>query len=243
MTKPVLLFVLLAVCFAPVCRAQQVSVNRDNKTIEVTVTDSADAVADVARLEIGYFNFGRTHDVAYEDNVRVGNQILHALVEAGVSKRVIVTSSLNLNRTSDEDLKDVPADQRKDRAFTAHQSWTVRVSTVDAAKVVDIAVAAGANDLKDPSWEMADPSSLETRAYASALTRAHDLAENMAKTLGTTAGALLYASNAVGQSFQYVTVNAETESIRYKLVPRVSVELLPQKIEKSATVHAIFAIE
>ena len=243
MTRSVLLSMLLASCFAPVCRAQQVSVNRDNKTIEVTVTDSADAVADVARLEIGYFNFGRTHDAAYEDNVRASNQILHALVEAGVSKKDIVTSSLNLNRTSEVDLKDVPVDQRKDRAFTAHQSWIVRASATDASKVLDIAVAAGANDLRDPNWEMADPSALETKAYVSALTEARDLAEHMAHALGAKAGALLYASNAARELLETVTVNAEVASVRYKLVPRVSVELLPQKIEQSATVHAIFVIE
>ncbi|MFZ0637505.1 MAG: SIMPL domain-containing protein [Candidatus Acidiferrales bacterium] len=217
--------------------------NRDNKTIEVTVTDSADAVADFAQLGIGYFNFAQSHDAAYEENVRVSNQILHALLEAGVPKKDIATNSLTLSRTAEEDLKGVPADQRKDREFTARQSWEVRISTADASKVVDIAVAAGANDLSDPSWELADPSGLENKAYVSALMEAHDLAAKMAQALGAKVGALLYASNQSRQLFQYMTVNTSGAIVTSKLVPRVEVELLPQKIEKTATIHAVFAIE
>ncbi|HEY4740584.1 MAG TPA: SIMPL domain-containing protein [Candidatus Acidoferrales bacterium] len=243
MTRLVLLSTLAVGFLAPVCCAQQVAVNRDNKTIEVTVTNSADSVADVAQLAIGYFNFGRTHDATYEENVRVSNRILRALLDAGVSKKYIVTNSQNMSRTAEEDLKNIPADQRKDREFTARQSWTVHVTTADASKVVDIAVAAGANDLGDPSWDMADPDALETKAYISALTKAHELADQMAKALGAKTGSLLYASNTARQLFGLGTVNASTASIRYKLVPRVTLELLPQKIEKTATVHAVFAIE
>lgn len=50
--------------------AQDIQVNRQNKTISVTADESATADAEIAVLAIGYHNYGPTQDAAFQENVR-----------------------------------------------------------------------------------------------------------------------------------------------------------------------------
>lgn len=224
--------------------AQQVAVNRENKTIEVTVSDSANAVADQATLNIAYFSYGKTHDAAYEANVNTGNAIIKALTDAGVPRDRIESHALELNETPTDEEKNAKSQQRDERRFKARQSWTIRISTAEAPKVLDVAVAAGANDLTDPEWDMADPGTLEAAAYTAAVDKARVAAEKIAKAFGGKVGQVLYVSNVSRPQLALGLSTVEVSAtIGGQYHPRVKIDLLPPKIEKTATVHAIFALE
>jgi hypothetical protein len=66
-----LVFTLLLVYGAGLLAfAQDVTVNRSNKTVEVTVTATVETDPDVAVRSLGNTDYGRTHDAAVADSAR-----------------------------------------------------------------------------------------------------------------------------------------------------------------------------
>lgn len=226
-------------------QAQSVQVNQQNRTIETAANSSIEIEADLVTIIVGYHNYGPTHDVAYAENARTAGQILKAWTEAGLPQKSISTNALNSHLTSEEDLKDMSPSDRKTKQYEVTQSWKMTAKMVIAQKLIDIAIEAGANDVSDPEWELADPDAAETQAYTSALQKARVIADQMAKAFGAKTGALLYASNESRPSRFLTTLNTESASIVGKRLgtTRPETKLLPQKIEKSGYVRAIFALE
>lgn len=229
--------------------AQTVEVNQQNRTIDLTTQSSIEVVADLVSITVGYHSWGPTHDAAYNENMRFADKILKAWTDAGIPQKDISTQELSSNPVSASDLNGMTASERKERQYEVAQSWAIVAKPDVAQKLLDIAVAAGANYVSDPQWQLSDPSAAETKAYAAALERAHALAEQMAKSFGAKVGPLLYASNqsriaAQLGLFSSATLNTETTGVgRRNWPPLHFVKLLPQKIQKSATVRTVFAFE
>jgi uncharacterized protein YggE len=250
MNRVLLISVLFSVLISPrPVSAQEVQVNRENRAIELQMESSIEVQADLVSITVGYHNFGPTYEVAYAENMRVADQILKAWTSAGVPEDQISTHSLSLSRVSDSDQRDMDVTDRKEKQFEATQSWAITAKTEVAQKLVDIALAAGANEVDDPVWELSDPNAAEGKAYLSALEKARGIAGQMARSFGAKVGALLYASNQA-RVISFVTRSGsagyglETLGSPSRIPPPPHpVKLLPQKIEKKATVRAIFALE
>lgn len=75
-----------------------------------------------------------------------------------------------------------PSD-RKMKQYRANRSWSITAKIDLAQKLLDDAVSAGANDFSDPEWKLSDPDAAEGKAYAVALEKAHDIAEQIGKVL------------------------------------------------------------
>jgi uncharacterized protein YggE len=223
--------------------AQDIQVNRQNKTIAVTAEDSVTADAEVAVLEIGYHNYALTQDAAFQENVRVADQITKALLAAGIPKANIETDKLRLQRAQAED-KWTP-EMKKDRQFEAQQSWSVTVSVSQAQAIVGLAVRSGANDVEDVEWNVVDPVGLQAKAGGAALAKAHAIAEQMAKGLGAKLGELVYASNhaQVPKLWRNMTVQTSMATLGGMMRKEPELTLFPQKIKSDATIYAVFAIE
>jgi uncharacterized protein len=223
--------------------AQNIQINRQNKTIAVTADDSVTADAQVATLEIGFHNYAPTQDGAFHENVRVAEQITKALLDAKIPRANIETEKLRLTRTEIDEKW--TADMKKDRQFTAEQSWHVTVPASDAHSVVDLAVKAGANELNDVEWNVADPVALQAKASGAALAKARTVAEQMAKGLGTKLGELVYASNRAPVAGVFGGMTLDTVAAMEPPPPPAPPELtlFPQKVKSDATVYAVFSIE
>jgi len=222
--------------------AQEIQVNRQNKTIAVTADDSVTADAEIAVLAIGYHNYAPTQDAAFRENVRVAEQITKALLDAKVPKANIETDKLRLTRTEIDEKW--TAEMKKERQFAAEQAWHVTVSASGAQTVVDLAVRAGANDVDDVEWNVADPVALQAKAGAAALAKARAVADQMAKGLGTKLGELVYASNRA--PFARIGGAMETVEVTAALAPPLhmpNLTLFPRKVKSDATVYAVFSIE
>lgn len=225
------------------CVGQDIQVNRQNKTIAVTAEESVTADAEIAILDIGYHNFAPSQDAAFRDNLRVAEQITQALLQAKIPANNIETEKLRLGLTQVTDEK-WAEEMKKQRAFEAQQSWHVTVSVAQAQSLVDLSVRAGANEIDDVDWNVADPIALQARASGTALAKARSIADQMAKGLGTRLGELVYASNhaPVNKLWRYSsaqTVMASATAIEGE--PKL--RLFPQKVKSDATVYAVFAIE
>lgn len=231
--------VLLILWAAQVGHAQVVQVNRSNKTIEVTVSGSVQVEPDIAEIEVGYHNYGRTQQLAFDENVRAANLIIKGLLDAGLSKVAIETHSLRLGRISEDDTKNWSVDLKKERQFEAHQSWTIRMSVPEAQRIVDLAVSFGADEIEDVDWMVADTTALEDKANNAALAKARVLTQQMAKELGAKVEELLYASNTRREMGFAALTMAATVSTRRE--PKL--QLFPRRVEREATVHAVFALE
>ena len=132
---------------------------------------------------------------------------------------------------------------KKDRRFQAQQSWYVTVPVSQAQTVVDLCVNAGANEVEDVEWNVADPVALQAKAGSAALSKARSIADQMAKGLGTKLGELVYASNRapVAKMWRGVTLNTSSAMISQTGKPKL--KLFPQKVKSDATVYAVFSIE
>jgi len=238
---------LLSCLLSGILGAQQVTVSQSNRTIAVTADDSVSVDPDLAIVTIGYENYALTEKAAYEENVRMANAIVGAMVKAGLDKRFIESGTLSVSRAEQDEKWTL--EERKQRQFTAYQSWKVKVPVEQAQKLVDVAMQAGANSVRDVDWAVVDGAALQAKAGAAALTKARKIAEQMAAGLNAKLGPLVYASNKAPEAVSFsgyareVARNAMVIAKLGSASEEPGLTLFPQKVKESATVYAVFAIE
>jgi len=229
--------------------AQQIQINKENKTIAISTSDDASALADVALVHVGFHTFGKDQDGTYADATRISNAISSSLLAAGVPKSAIESTSQSLSPIEPN------GDEGKIRynqgiRFEFSQSWTVTVAADQAATVLHLAITNGANDSGDIQWQLKDDDALQAEAARKALQHAKEIASRMAQGLNAKLGSLVYASNQTpprgifgNLGFGNVTLETSSSSvaaIRKNLAP---LAISPDRIAKSATVYAVFSIE
>lgn len=234
---------------AGVASAQTIQINRDNKTIAISTTDEATAVADIAAVTVGFEIYGPDSQGTYVDAGKLSQAILQSLHKAGVEDKNIESQAQELLKNTAFDDKE-PLDQRAKEQFVFRQSWEVSVPTQSAAQVIRLAIAAGANKTGDIDWRLSDRKALQAKAAEAALVKAREVASKMADGLHVQLGALIYASNQTPASRLYFAGNtvesAETVEVSADAGTPVSVpalEIRPQTIREEANVYAVFAIE
>ena len=171
--------------------AQTIQVSKDNRTIAITTTDEAEAVADRAAVSIGFTTYGVDQDQTYADASKISNAVMKSLKDAGIKPEAIQSTEQNLSAIDDND----KARYSKGIRFVCSQGWTVTVPADAAADTLHLAITAGANNSGNINWQLADDSNLEGEAAEKALVHARQIAERMTKGLHATLGPLVYASN------------------------------------------------
>jgi len=236
------LVIVLAAVAVAAAHAETLKVDKSNRTIEVTTTASASQMADVAILHLGYIVYGPTSKAAYAKASETSNAVADALKKAGVPKDQIQSINQSVNETQSYQNQNLTPEQKAARKYRAEQTWTVRLPAKDAAKILNLAVEAGANNSGNIDWQLADPQALEAKAAAKALAHGKQIAAAMAKGLGVTLGPLLYASNQTQVHPVFARMfAAQAVSIKKTMVKPLSIN--PQRITQTATIHAIFAIQ
>jgi uncharacterized protein YggE len=238
---------LSAAVLAGAASAQQIQINKENKTIAITTTGTADALADTAVVTVGFHNFGKDQDSTYADAGRTSNVIIAALTSGGVPKGAIQSDQQALSPiepNGDED----KARYAQGFRFEFSQSWDVTVPAESAAQTLHLAITAGANDSGNIQWHLKNEDALEAEAAKKALEHARQIASQMASGLGVKLGTLVYASNQTPPRGIFAAMGLgalQTESAMRSTAKRnlVPLAISPQRITTSATVYAVFAIE
>ncbi len=234
---------------AGLARAQTptIQIDRNNRTIAVTTSDSASADADAAIVHIGFKDYASDASAAYAAGSKTSNAVASALKALGVEKQNIESESQSVAEVQLFELQNLSPAERLIRKYSVQQSWSVKVKAQDAAKTLDAAIKAGANNSGQIDWTVNDDDSLQAQAAARALQRARAIAGQMAKGLGAQLGSLMYASNEAPQRPVFalkgraaMTMEAGSASGQQKVEP---LSLSPRRVERSATVYAVFAIE
>jgi uncharacterized protein YggE len=247
MTRRFLGSILLAggiICWTGLLPAQTIQVNQNNRTIAITVSDKAAADADLATVHVGFLVYAQSADEAYASGSQISNAVIAALEKTGLPAKAIESEGQYLRQNDQFDPKDSDAERAKKR-FVLSQSWIVKTTADDAGKALHTAIEAGANASGQIDWDLKDRQGLQTQAAANALVHARAMADQMAKGLNAHLGALIYASNRepqvsggggglAGGMMHWIS------PAQQKAMP---LAIRAQKIEESATVYAVFAIE
>jgi len=237
-----LMVTLLSV--STLANSQTVKVDQGNRTIEISAEGQFQTLADRVTITVGYRNYGPTHDQAFADNASVAARILKSWKDAGIAEKTISTDELISRAVPESSSRDWAEADRKQKQYQVFQSWRISEKPETAERLLDLAVDAGANEVGTPLWALSNSEAAELQAYSSALLKAHDIANQLAKSFGGTVGALLYASNELrpsGGEAGGVAGGVFFGEITPKTRP--DTKLLPQKIEKTAYVRAIFALQ
>jgi uncharacterized protein len=235
-------FVLCATFLAMMAPAQTIQVSKENRTIAITATDKVLVLADVATLHIGFIAYGPDSDSAYAAGSRTSNAIVKALTTAGVPNDSIESENQNVSPVQEYQIDKLTPAEKAQRKFQVTQSWTVRTNANAAAKVLDLAVKAGANQSGQIDWSLKDENAPQSEAATKALQRARTVAEEMAKGLNAKLGTLLYASNETQAEPPRPLMRAMAAAPMAK-TDVAPLAINPRQIEKTAAVYAVFAIE
>lgn len=226
--------------------AQQIQISKDNKTISITASADASALADTAVVSIGFNTYGKDQDSTYADASKTSNAIISAITTSGVKKEAIQSQEQNLsalNPGNDDDARRYKDGMR----FQFSQRWQVTVPADQAANLLHLAITNGANNSGNIDWQLKNDDALQAEAAAKALHHARQIAEQMAEGLNTKLGALLYASNQTppvdGIRFRGMNTMAAEIGAPPPAPNLKPLAISPDRITRSATVYAVFAIE
>jgi uncharacterized protein YggE len=235
-----LAILLAVVAFSSMARAQgqTIQISKENRTVAITATDTAEAMADRAVVTVGFTLYGKEQEQTYADGTRVSNAIVQALHGAGVKDEAIESAEQSLTAIDDNDKVRYASGLR----FVCAQRWLVTVPAGRAAEVLHTAITAGANNSGGIAWELADDRELAAEAATKALADAQQMAERMVTGLHARLGPLVYASNQE-EPRPGVFALARTEAARGKTEILQPLAIRPGKITRSATVYAVFALE
>jgi uncharacterized protein len=228
---------------AQTIHAQTIQVSKDNRTIAITATDSVIVMADTATVHVGFIAYGPDKDSAYATGSGVSNAIMKALRDAGVPNDAIESENQNLSPVQEFQIDKLTPAEKAQRKFQVTQSWSVRVNANDAARVLDLAVKAGANQSGQIEWSLKDANAAQAEAAGKALQRARTVAGEMAKGMNVKLGVLIYASNETQAEPPRPLMKAMNGAMAMAVAAAPPLAINPRQIEKTATVYAVFAIE
>jgi uncharacterized protein len=234
---------LAAVAFTS--QAQQIVVSKDNRTIAVTTSADADAPADMVAVQIGFVAYGADQESAYAQGSRISNAIAAALKAAGIPQDAIQSESQSITPVQQYTNQDWTPSEKAERKFQVQQGWSVKTAAANGAKVLDVAIKAGANQSGQMNWSVADQDALQAKAAKLALDRARQIAQQMAAGLSATLGPLVYASNeAPARGPQPLMMRAQSTMAAAPAPKEVEpLSVSAPKVTASATVYAVFSIQ
>jgi len=174
---------VLASCVAASAEQQATS---DARLIRVVGSATATAAPDRAQIDLCVMTQAPTAKDAAAENAKRVEAVMTALRQALGAKAELKTVSYSVNPTYGE-----PKPNRAPVVTGYTVDDVVRVTTGDLAqvgKILDDAIAAGANDVRGLAFSLKDPQPVRAQALREAATRARAEAEVIASTLGVKLG-------------------------------------------------------
>ena len=226
----VVLLVLAAAALAGVGRPDAVrSADSDaaDAARSITVNGSASVISvpDRASFSFGVDVRGETASEALSAASAAARRVTDAVKDAGVDGRDIQTQNVSLSAVTSDDGRHI-------EGYAAGASISVRARDLDlAGRLVDAAVAAGANNVYGPSLERSDAEELAKKALADAVADARHKAEALAEAADGSLGRVLSVTEG-GSSVPPMPYAARESA----LAADVPIEPGTQEIQASVTV-------
>ncbi|MGQ0765204.1 MAG: SIMPL domain-containing protein [Gemmatimonadota bacterium] len=180
--------VMAAISLPSVGASQPPTAPAPRSQIVVSARGETRVVPDRATLTVAVETRGQTAAAAGQENARRQRAIIDSIKAAGIPDAQISTSGYNVWPEY------AHAEGRPPRVtgYRAHNSVAVEIRRIDqVGRVIDAALAAGANNLSGVSMFVSDTDSARRNALRSAVTRARADAEVLAQAAGGSLGELL----------------------------------------------------
>lgn len=217
---------------AAVPATAQVPPERPYRTVDVSADASVTRAPDRAVVRLGVESTARTARAATAANAEAMTAVVDALEGLGIPSSAIRTESISLS----------PRYARGDgeptlTGYQATNRVSVRVDTIDRlGRVVDAAIAAGANRVEGIRFQIADPEAAYHEALERATAKARREAEVLARALGETLGPAIRVST--GGVRAPVSQAPRPELLRAQAATPVQ----PGELEVRAVVHITYRL-
>ncbi len=227
---------LALVIAAAVTPASADSGDMARRTIIVTGAGEASGSPDIAFLNLGVETEGATAAEALRKNSAQMEATLKSLRDAGVDKKDIQTSNLNVGAKFDYSRNDGPP---KIIGYQATNTVSVKIKNIDkAGSIIDRAVGVGANRLDSISFGFADAKPLLNSARKAAVADARERAALYADAAGVKLGPVIQISDSYSAAPGPIPVMARMAAEDASRTP-ISVG----ESSMAASVTIIYAIE
>lgn len=169
-------------------------------TINVNGSGTVFGTPDIAYIEIGYEIADEDLNFAFDQTSTTLFAIRDALLELGIASEDIQTRGLSLW----VDERYVDYDDEPRRFFRLSNGFRLTIRDIEQiAAAIDTGVAAGANNIYNLQYGIADPGTLEDQARARAAADAQARAASLAGLFGKTVGEPLHISEYSGGSIGF----------------------------------------
>lgn len=175
--------------------------SRPDSTRSITVSDSATVKVkpDTAFITIGVTNRGKSASVVSSVNASKTSAVVNAIVKTGIPKSNVTTVDFSIQPEMN---------YKKSLAvivgYSAHNSVRIRTKDLDKlSKLIDTAVSAGANNVREISFDIENPQELHQKALALAVKKAGNKARTIAQSIGAKLGPAISASESMGDALAY----------------------------------------
>jgi uncharacterized protein YggE len=206
------------------------------RTIIVTGNGEATAAPDMALLNLGVDTEGATAAEALRKNSSAMDATIKSLRDAGVDKKDIQTSGLNVSAKYDYSRDNSPP---RLTGYQASNRVSVKLRNLDkAGAVIDKAVSVGANRLDSISFAFNDPKPIVNAARKDAVADARSKAELYADAAGVKLGPVMQISDSFTQRPGPIMVTSARMQMADQAAP-----IEPGESSVSASVTIIYGIE
>lgn len=200
--------------------------------ITVSGQGEAYAVPDIARISAGVMTQDKDAAKAAAENAKLARKIVDAIMSVGVAKKDIQTSLYSVQPMYEHNISA--------KKLTGYQvSNIVKVTVKDLRKagdVIDKAIAAGANNVQGPSFELDNDAALRDKALAAAVKAAANKAKVIAGALGVRLGSVRAVSESVGRPIYPMML------VRADVAGAPETPALPGQLAVTATVTLVYNI-
>lgn len=231
----VALLVLAAAAIAGIGRPEAVRTAGPDATepvrsITVNGSSSVTAVPNRATFTFGVDARGETASEALAAAADATRKVTDAVKRAGVDGKDIQTQNVSLSPITSSDGRHI-------EGYAANGSIIVRADDLDrAGRLVDAAVAAGANNVYGPSLDRSDAEELADGALADAVADARRKAEALAEAAGGSLGRVISVTEGGGMvpPMPYAARETAVQSADFPIEPGTQ--------ELQATVTVVFEL-
>ena len=241
--KSALALMTLAAASIPAVAVAQTSVTVAEKAPIVTlnVTETVEAAPDIAIVGTGVQTRSPSATQAMQENAAKMEKLIAALVKAGIAKKDVQTSGINLSAQYDYNNQPGQPIGPKFLGYEASNQLSVKLRDVKkVGSLLDTLVAAGATSVNGPSFSIDNPAPLLVQARAAAIKSANAQADFYAQAMGYRTARLVSLSESNSGGMPPVPMMAQA---RFKADSLAATPVEPGQVVSSVSLSVQYALE
>jgi uncharacterized protein len=240
--KSALAMMALATASLPAAAIAQTSVTiaETAPVVTLNVTETVEAAPDRAVVGTGVQTRAPTATQAMRDNAAKMDRLIATLVKAGIAKKDIQTSGINLSAQYDYSNRDGQPAGPRFIGYEASNQLTIKLHDIrKVGPLLDTLVEAGATNVSGPSFSIEDPAPMLAQARAAALKSAKAQADFYAQAAGYRSARLV----SISESNSGGNPPMPMVAARFKADAAEATPVEPGQVGSSVTLTVQYALE